>query len=141
MRALDIVRGVADHDALFGAQRCAVDEGGPLKRGPGQLAPVGRVGPVTPKGEEPVELGAMQLDVGRRFQIAGHDAEQVAILEDPVILRVGYRLMEVVQPSLEQLGELGASRLPVEHGHEGLAPHVGSVMPVSVNWPMSAGMP
>jgi hypothetical protein len=46
-----------------------------------ELAAVGRVRAVAAEGEEPVERGAVQLDVRGRLHVAGDQTQQVALLD------------------------------------------------------------
>ena len=133
--SLRVVRGVTDGEALGWRQFFAIDEGCPGKSYLGELTTVCGIRAVAPEREEPVELGSVKLDVGRCLQVAGHDPEQIAVVqepwqelldavEEPLACRLRHCLVEVVQASFQQLGELGSARLTGEDSFEGLAPHV-----------------
>ena len=78
----------------------------------------------------------MKLDVGRGLDVPGHQPQHVTVHDQtrqqllhagqhPVILGLGDRPMQVVQPALEQTSELIAFRLPMKHRLEGPASNVG----------------
>jgi hypothetical protein len=79
---------------------------------------------------------APSLDVGGAVAVAGDDAEQVAVaaqLSQPlgdagqhlVLLALGHRLGQVLEPSLQNLGQLVRRRLAVENRFERPRPDVG----------------
>jgi hypothetical protein len=90
--------------------------------------------------------------VGGGLDVAGDQPQQVALLEhpwqqlfdaveDPVLVGAGHGLVQVLDASLRNLGELGRVGSRPSTAVNGRNPTSGSVMPVSVHSPMSAGMP
>ena len=60
------------------------DQRGPLQRLLGELRAIGRVRAVAAEREEVVEVGALQLDVGRLLNVAGGESEEYAVLDQLV---------------------------------------------------------
>ena len=134
--ALHVARRVAHDDGLLRIDVVTVDEGCPLERDAGDLAPIARVGAVAAEREEPVEPCPMQLDVRGGLDVSGHDPEQVAAVEQPrqhlldarqdsVGGRACDRLVHVVQAPFQQPGELGPLRRSVHHRLERPSSHIG----------------
>jgi len=103
------------------------------------------------KREEPVQARPVELDVGRRLDITRHQPEHVPLVDqarpqlhdagqDAVPVRVLDSLVHVMQTALEQTcGCRSGGRCITASNVR--RPTSGSVMPASVNLPMSAGIP
>jgi hypothetical protein len=76
------MRGVADDKALGQRHLFVMDKGGPGNGDSSERTAVCAIRAVSLEREDPVELGSMQLDVGGRLQVAGHDPEQVAVVQE-----------------------------------------------------------
>ena len=78
-----VLGGVPDDERLVRGDRAAGDDRRSPQRRLGELATVGRVRAVATEGEEAVEPGPVQLDVGGGLHVAGDQPEQVALVEHP----------------------------------------------------------
>ena len=81
---LDVAGRVADRDAGAVVEGAAGDQLGAAQGGFGHLGAVGGVGAVAAEAEEAVEAAAGELDVGGGLDVAGDEAEQDAVVDQPV---------------------------------------------------------
>src|SRR5438309_4303498 len=122
LRSLDVERGVAHVEDLVTLELAPGERACPPDRLLCQLDARVRGGPVAAEREVAVEVGALELGMGRGLGAAGREPEQVALVAEsrqellharqhPISPRVGDRLRQVALPPREQLGKLAYRRL------------------------------